>query len=136
MCYTVLLFLSHRQLKSQEKNFSSAQRKSGTANAVPQNLSLPDLLSLIVHKGPLTDSARNNRPQQRQCFMALGTSPLEKVDQIEPDHQHNGCITGIQAHGTFRAVNLTKDKTCDNQRNRRIQAIKADPAPSVVWLIF
>ena len=135
MLHGTFIFITYTVEKSRKK-FFPLPGKSGTANAVPQNLSLPDLLSLIIHKGPLTDSARNNRTQQRQCFMALGTSPLEKVDQIEPDHQHNGCITGIQAHGTFRAVNLTKDKTCDNQRNRRIQAIKADPAPSVVWLIF
>lgn len=93
-------------------------------------------MSLFIYKRMLTNSAFQNRAKQRQCLMALRATPLEEIDQIEPDDKYNRCIPRIQTNRTFRAEDQTGHKAYDNQNNCGIQGIKPDPAPSVIWLIF
>lgn len=84
----------------------------------------------------LADTALQHRSEQRQRLVAVRAAPLEEVDEIEPDNQHDCRIAGIQARFAVHAKHLPQHNADNCQCNGCIQAIKADAAPLMILFVL
>lgn len=84
----------------------------------------------------LADSALQHRSEQRQRLVAVRAAPLEEIDEIEPDNQHDCRIAGIQARLAVHAKHLPQHNADNCQCNGCIQAIKADAAPLMILFVL